>query len=244
MNINYQQYTDTGDQNINQDYYAYKITDNWALFMTADGLGGHQAGEKIAKVFCETMLALAVDFASELQAQNSKATILSWYNQALEKIAIDYAEDLAMQDAHTTFAMLWLDNSQTLTAHIGDTRIYRIIENSISRTRDHSVTQMLLDEGDISELEMGSHPDQNRLTRSVCLANIHQPTIKIHPVAHKNDRFILCSDGLWSNTSQQELLNLAQLTVTEADLMALAKIAIKRAKGNSDNVTLQWLKIK
>lgn len=148
-----------------------------------------------------------------------------------------------MQKAHTTCALLWLDNQQVITVHIGDVRIYRISNHSISRTRDHSVPQMLLDEGEISETDMSTHPDQNRLTRSISLANKHQTTIKIQPVADKNETFILCSDGFWSNTTQQELIQLSSPASTEQDLINQAETAIIRAKGDSDNVTVQWIRI-
>ena len=101
---------------------------------------------------------------------------------------------------------------------------------------------MLFDEGEITEMEMGTHHDQNRLVRSISVSKKHQPTIKVYSAMEANETFILCTDGFWAFTTANELLQLAQTETTEQDIIAHAEQSIKRAKGDSDNVTVQWIR--
>jgi serine/threonine protein phosphatase PrpC len=105
------------------------------------------------------------------------------------------------------------------------------------------VTQNLLEEGVVTEQQMGVHPDQNILMRSINVLKTHQPEIKVCPPAEKGETFILCSDGFWEFTKPNEFQRLAMPDVQKKDLKKQAQLAVLRARGRSDNVTVQWLRM-
>ena len=155
-----------------------------------------------------------------------------------------FADDIHAIDAHTTCAIMYLQDDLLVVAHCGDSRVYRLTEDELLwRTKDHSVTQTLLEEGVVTEQQMGVHPDQNILMRSINVLKTHQPEIKVYPPTEKGETFILCSDGFWEFTKALEFQRLARLGVKKRDLMKQAKLAMLRAGGKSDNITVQWIRI-
>jgi len=244
MNVNFVELTDIGNRDTNQDYFAHKITEQWQVFILADGLGGHAGGERIATEFCLNFIGLLDDFIYQgKQKLDPKEALLACFDQTLLNMRQKFFDDALMQQAHTTCAIVYFDKNTLITLHIGDTRIYRISPQQISRTRDHSVPQMLLDEGDITEAEMANHPDQNRLTRSISLNCTHRPSCQVQATLKPDEALILCSDGFWSMLSEKELQTFAKQIPNNKFLAQKIKIAIKRAKGKSDNVTVQWIKM-
>jgi protein phosphatase len=114
----------------------------------------------------------------------------------------------------------------------------------IWRTKDHSLTQQLLDEGKISEWEMGIHPEQTKLTRSINVVTAPQVDISVFSAMRAGETFILCSDGFWESIKEQEFLQLSQASSSKNELRKMAKMAILRAQGKSDNCTVQWVRKK
>lgn len=247
MTLEFYQLTQVGDREINQDCMAHIIEDTFALFVVADGLGGHHAGEKASRFFCQGLLKGA-DIYGKQMAQDSAdankvATFSAWMTAAVNEMKKLFDIDKSGNDAHTTCAILYLDEWQVLTAHCGDTRVYRMNPQQILwRTQDHSIPQQLLNEGKISEQEMALHPEQNQLTRSINILKEHEAEINLYPAMEKNETFMLCSDGFWENVKQAELLQLAGSASGKAELAKLARLTIFRAHGESDNVTAQWIR--
>jgi protein phosphatase len=247
VTLEFYQLTQAGDREINQDCMAHIIDDTFALFVVADGLGGHHAGEKASRFFCQGLLKGADTYGKQM-VQNSAdatkaATFSAWMTAAVNEMKKLFAIDQSGNDAHTTCAILYLDEWRVLTAHCGDTRIYRMNPQQILwRTQDHSIPQQLLNEGRINEQEMALHPEQNQLTRSINILKAHEVEINQYPAMKKDETFILCSDGFWENVKPAELLQLAEPASGKAELAKLARLAIFRAHGQSDNVTVQWIR--
>jgi len=247
VTLEFYQLTQAGDREINQDCMAHIIDDTFALFVVADGLGGHHAGEKASRFFCQGLLKGADTYGKQM-AQHSadvdKARIFSaWMSAAVNEMKKLFAIDQSGNDAHTTCAILYLDEWRVLTAHCGDTRVYRLNPRQILwRTQDHSIPQQLVNEGRINEQEMALHPEQNQLTRSINILKAHEVEINQYPAMEKDETFMLCSDGFWENVKPAELLHLAEPASGKAELAKLARLAIFRAHGQSDNVTVQWIR--
>jgi PPM family protein phosphatase len=238
MQLEFFQLTSPGDREINQDSMAHIVDDEYALFIVADGLGGHQAGEKASQFFCQGMLKSASKYC-KLMAQNPTDVFLVWINDAINEMRVLFADDQLANNAYTTCAILYLDDRISMAAHCGDSRIYRMTAQEVSwRTRDHSIPQDLLDLGLISEDQLAQHAEQNQLTRSINVNMNHAIDIKLLPVIKTNETFILCSDGFWGYVKEDELLELADLESDKASLTKLARLSIYRAKGKSDNVTV------
>lgn len=243
MALQFYQLTLTGDRGINQDFMAHIINGSYALFVVADGLGGHRAGEKASCFFCQGLLRFA-DIYSKQMAQDPVEAFSLWIIAAVDEMKRLFAFDKSGHDAHTTCAILYLDERQVLTAHCGDSRIYRMSPQQILwRTKDHSIPQQLFDEGKITEREMALHPEQNRLTRSINILKAPEVEINLYSAMKEGETFILCSDGFWEYVKQTELLQLAEPSVSGKDKLGkLAQLAVLRAHGQSDNVTAQWIR--
>jgi len=243
MRLIFHQLTGIGDRLSNQDFMAHFVTDDYAMFVVADGLGGHLSGEKASRYFCEGVIGCAPRFIADLRSQ-PETTLARWMDAALDAMIQAFAGDHTANDAHTTCAVLYLDDSQVLTAHCGDTRIYRLDEQGkMWRTKDHSQTQKLLDEGKITERDMGQHPEQHQLTRSLNVLKPYQPEIARHIPPQTGETFLLCTDGFWEQTKPQEFIALAKAGVNREALLKQAQLAYLRAEGRSDNLTVQWVRI-
>jgi PPM family protein phosphatase len=238
VQLEFFQLTSPGDREINQDYMAYIVENDYALFIVADGLGGHHAGEKASQFFCEGMLNCAKTYAKKV-AENPVEVFSDWIKDAISEMKVLFGDDLMADKAHTTCAILYLDDQLTMTAHCGDSRVYRLNPKEIVwRTRDHSVPQDLLNAGVITEEELANHPEQNHLTRSINVKRAHPIDIKTFPAIAENETFILCSDGFWGHIKPEELLQLSDLESNIEQLNRLAMLSVYRANGISDNITV------
>lgn len=221
---------------------VHRICPEYAVFVVADGLGGHQAGEKASHFFCRGFIAVESQFQPQIKLHATQA-INDWVCAAVVKMREFFGDDPAANDAHTTCAILYLDDERVITAHCGDSRVYRLnSERVLWRTRDHSLTQQLVDDGLLSEWEMGVHPGQNQLTRSINTSLVPLLDVKVYPPMQSGETFILCSDGFWEFIKEQELLRLSQPESGRTELKKMARMSILRAQGNSDNCTVQWVR--
>lgn len=240
--LEFYQLTSAGDREINQDCMAHRVCADYAVFVVADGLGGHHAGEKASEFFCRGLITLAEQFQARIKLQ-PRLVINEWITAAVVRMAELFADDPAAANAHTTCAILYLDNELAICTHCGDSRIYRLNPNQLVwRSKDHSFTQQLFDEGKITEWEMGVHPEQNQLTRSINVLTPPAVDINVFPAIQAGETFILCSDGFWESIKEPELLQLSQPSSGKAELQKLAKLSILRAQGKSDNCTVQWVR--
>ncbi|MDH5392324.1 MAG: serine/threonine-protein phosphatase [Gammaproteobacteria bacterium] len=230
-----------GHRRINQDFASHLFTPQGKLFVVADGLGGHEGGELASRYFCEALLIATKARLKQLNKQPEQTLVL------LAETAATAMSDKILSDhpginAHTTCAICWLSTDNKLTTlHIGDTRIYWFTRRHIIwQSRDHSVVQTLVDSGVIKQNQMGTHPTQNALTRSIAVGKAIKPSFKSHQTQlKKGDALLLCSDGFWEMISQNEIISLAKSRKPEQDLSRWIKTAIERAKPYSDNVTAQ-----
>lgn len=240
--LEFYQLSSVGDREINQDCMAHRVCADYAVFVVADGLGGHQAGEKASQFFCRGLIEQAQAFQGRIVRQPEQA-VREWIAAAVHRMRELFGNDPFAADAHTTCAILYLDDAQVITAHCGDSRIYRLNPAQVLwRTKDHSLPQQLFDEGKISEWEMGIHPEQNKLTRSINLSSAPMVDIRIFPAMQSGETFILCSDGFWESIKEQEFLQLSQPSSGKEALRKMAQMSILRAQGRSDNCTVQWVR--
>lgn len=239
------QLTSVGDRQVNQDCMAYKLCSEYGLFIVADGLGGHYAGEKASQFFCQSMFRQVRKFQPLLKnvEQNKTQLLADWVAAAIDDMAILFGTDKKAVDAHTTAVVLYLDDKVCITAHCGDSRIYRLnAQQLVWRTKDHSLIQEQLEDGSISEQEMGLHPEQNQLTRTINIQQRHQVEVKAYPPIEKGETFVLCTDGFWEFVKEKDLLQLADKQSGKRELKKITKMMHLRARGKGDNLTVQWIR--
>lgn len=242
--LEFYQLSSVGDRDINQDCMAHRVCADYAVFVVADGLGGHHAGEKASQFFCRGLIEQAQLFQTQINS-HPEAGVREWIAAAVNRMRELFADDPNATNAHTTCAILYLDDQRVISVHCGDSRIYRLNPMQVLwRTKDHSLTQQLLDEGKISEWEMGIHPEQTKLTRSINVVTMPQVDISVFSAMKAGETFILCSDGFWESIKEQEFLQLSQASSGKTELRKMAQMAILRAQGKSDNCTVQWVRKK
>jgi len=240
--LEFYQLSSVGDREINQDCMAHRVCADYAVFVVADGLGGYKGGEKASQFFCRGLISLAERFQPQIKSHPQQA-INDWVTASVVMMGELFGDDPVAANAHTTCAILYLDDERVIAVHCGDSRIYRLNPTKVLwRSKDHSLIQKLFDEGKISEWEMGVHPEQNRLTRSINVLLPPVVDIRVFGPMPTGETYILCSDGFWESIKEQELLQLSQPASGKVELKKMAKMTILRAQGKSDNCTVQWVR--
>jgi len=246
-NLEVYQLTTVGDRELNQDCMAYTISKEYGLFVVADGLGGHEAGEKASMYFCQGMFKYASKYQAALQQRTgdrAKEALAAWVSAAIDEMKVLFSGRAEGINAHTTCVVLYLDKNMTLTAHCGDSRIYRLNENEIVwRTKDHSLIQYQLNDGSISEREMGLHPEQNQVLRTINILKRHKVEVNSYSPIKKGETFVLCTDGFWEFIKENDLLLLADSNSGRDELRKVARMMHLRANGKGDNLTVQWVRL-
>lgn len=201
------------------------------LAVVADGMGGHQDGALAA----QTVLEVCERFiGSELSALQTEP------RQVLAQLYREIQDTLRERSpvAHTTAVVLWLYDRLAHWMHVGDSRCYHFRSGQrLLRTRDHSAVQMLVDLGEIREEDMGSHPVQNRLYRSLGGRQSASPDIA-SGAFEPGDVFALCSDGVWEYVKDAELWSAGRAGNLERSADQWVRTAVERGGARADNATL------
>lgn len=240
MNLEIASISRTGDREHNEDACDVTRRDAGAVAVVCDGLGGHDYGEWASDAFTRAMMAcsntlLAGDYTSR---ERAKPVFDATFDEGVRALREVVQAKSAGADSRTTAVVAVLRSDVLATAHIGDSRAYRLNPSGVSwRTRDHSLVQMLQDQGEISEQEMGTHPDQGKLFKSISLDRQDKPSVQVLPPLTRNEALLLCSDGFWEHLTEHELASLVHAPNLQQKLESLAQTAEGRAAGKSDNVT-------
>ena len=237
--IQFAEISDTGGRQENQDYSGHFLTDTGALFVVADGMGGHKGGALASRYFTEALLDHAKRALKGL-AKKPEMTLAEIVLKAGREMRQQVHLAASGQDPRTTCAIAWLDDSGVVSAHLGDTRVYGLTKDKVLwQTRDHSIVQLLLEQGEVSDDEVARHPDQNRLYKSIGGDKDPDPTIKRHPTLAPGQGLLLCSDGFWEYVETPEMCALVTANDINTALRTLVSLAVRRAGNDSDNVTAQ-----
>ena len=204
--------------------------------LVADGAGGHSGG----RLASETVARLG---EAAFQAVRHPVADPGTFLRDLARRSHEAVREAGAAKGlapRTTVAALYLAGRQAHGMHSGDSRIYHFRDREIHRrTEDHSVAQMLVVRGMITEAEMGSHPDQGKLTQ--CLGGEHhaEPELFTRTV-EPSDTFLLCSDGVWEHFSPAEMMRIQEF-VLRGGKAAAAKVAegcLDRGGKKADNLSL------
>jgi PPM family protein phosphatase len=187
----------TGKRPSNQDRLAYCYSQDAALLLIADGMGGHLHGEVAAQIAVQY---ITEAFQAEATPKISDPTqFLTRSLTNAHHAILDYANDRWLPEApRTTCVACLIQDARACWAHAGDSRLYLIRDGRIhAQTRDHTRVRMLLDEGVISEAEAATHPGRNRIYS--CLGGTHLPHIDVSPrtALKTGDVVALATDGAW-----------------------------------------------
>jgi protein phosphatase len=200
------------------------------LYVIADGMGGHAAGEIASELAVRTFEEAEIDHVDI----NILKRAVAEANSAILKGARD---GLGRRGMGTTLTAAVIEKDTALIAQIGDSRAY-IMQNSVLRqaTRDHSLIEELLASGQITEEEALIHPNRSVITRALGLdSSVQADTYELR--LHEGDRLLLCSDGL-NGMLDDESIESILLDNPDPQTAADALVEAANDAGGFDNVTV------
>ncbi|RJP26019.1 MAG: Stp1/IreP family PP2C-type Ser/Thr phosphatase [Candidatus Abyssobacteria bacterium SURF_5] len=210
------------------------------LYLVADGMGGHLGGAVASKIVVEALpYFVRSELPDHLDMSSRKTAgilykLLANFSNSLRD-GSEERPDLTGMGSTVVFVLLRA--STAFVAHMGDSRAY-LFRNSRLRklTRDHTIIQLLLESGDITEKEADSHPARGQLTRYVGMEGEPLPDIHTFSV-RRDDRILLCSDGLTEMLADE---GIKAILADEAKPGAACTrlIAAANEAGGKDNVTI------
>ncbi|MBL7575273.1 protein phosphatase [Peptoniphilus asaccharolyticus DSM 20463] len=223
---------------INEDYY-YVPKEDGNLFILADGMGGHLAGETASKMAVETV----VEELSKKEFKSTEELIESLKEAVRKSNEIVYKkslEELNLRGMGTTISIVYVYDNKFFYTNVGDSRIYRIDGSIEQITRDDSFVNYLVDLGEITEEEAKEHPKKNVITRAIGTSENLIPEVMSFDL--NSGKILMCSDGLSNMVSNEEMLKVLQNEELEDSADELLEKALKA--GGIDNITFIIIEIK
>lgn len=203
------------------------------VFIVADGMGGHKAGD----VASQTAIKCFCEYAGKAKDEILDTLIgaVQYANTGVYNLSKSNEDYVGMG---TTFVVATVDDKNLYIAHVGDSRLYRIRNNEIIQlTNDHSLVNDMLKSGDITAEEAADYPYKNIITRAVGI----DESVVVDGIVEQNaddDILLLCSDGLSGMVSKEEILDI--ILDKSMSLEEKADRLIDRAKnyGGRDNISV------
>lgn len=231
--------TDIGqNRSFNEDYYDM----NTFLFVIADGMGGHNAGEIASKLAVESIMNFinCIDDSEfnknsdEIQVQQIIHDAIVKTNETVFKKSLQKIEFKGMG---TTLVLALFQKPNTIhIANVGDSRAYLFRNGKLKMlTEDHSITATMLRDGIITKFEAKKHPYCHHLTRSIGTSNNIKAFTSFFNII-PGDIILLCSDGLWDVLSDKEITGLLQKH-TSPKKICEDLIARANELNSSDNIS-------
>jgi protein phosphatase len=251
MKIDYQAITDVGRKRKgNEDSVFVNPESN--LFVVADGMGGHAAGEVASR--------LAVDAINDFIVLTSGDDEITWpfgldenmsYDGNRLKTAVRFANKKVLEATRerteyegmaTTVAAVLVDGDTANLAHVGDSRVYLLRGDVLTQlTSDHSWINEQIQSGVISADQARSHPLRNVVTRALGGKPDLQVDMQVHRM-QEGDVLLLCSDGLTTMLPDEEIARVMTDHGGDVGSAARALVDAANARGGEDNITVLLLK--
>lgn len=203
------------------------------LTLVADGMGGHIGGAIASRTAIES-----ISRAYYASPKDPPEALHEAFDAANQAILDKTARQIDLKGMGTTCVALVMVNDEVWFAHVGDSRIYHLRDDTITRlTKDHSVVADMIDEGLISETEARYHEARNVITKAIGTQPTLDPTISETPFeVQPGDVFLLTSDGLYDLVEEEEMLEIIAENALDTATQELIRLANQR--GGYDNVTV------
>lgn len=245
--------SDTGlKRKINEDYY--ENDNSLGLYVVADGMGGHLAGDVASKF----AVSIIKKYFTQLTTQNtplddlfglpeSSLSLVGNYILSSVKLANRILYDMSREYPRykgmgTTVAVLALMNSAVIAANVGDSNIYLIRGDSIELlSKSHTMMAEQLELGLISSEEAKTSPLRHIITRSLGTSDdVEVDVFEIETMA--NDSFLLCTDGLTDLVTEKDILNIVK-NGNEQELICKELVTEANNRGGLDNITVSLISL-
>jgi PPM family protein phosphatase len=239
--------TDIGrERSTNEDAFLILEFPPFYFFGVADGMGGHAAGEVASSLAFLSVRTFLQENLAGLQGMeptldNFSTFITNMISEANYKIWQNSQASPEQHGMGTTLTVLLLHARHYYIGHVGDSRAYRVRgEEILQLTRDHSLVGELVENGSLAKNEAIHHPQRNVLTRALG-TNTDVNMDFYHGSFQDGDYFILCTDGLTSFVTEEEIVKVCK-DGSGAVEIADTLINMANAKGGLDNITVIVIK--
>lgn len=239
--------TDVGLKRTHNEDNFYR-SDDLGIYLVADGMGGHVAGEVASNTSIQTIADFAERYARDnnltwpfgydtrlTDEGNALITGIQLANQTLCKMQQDKPD---LNGMGTTLAALRITNNTGLVAHVGDSRIYRLRSNSFDLlTSDHSWVNEQLQKNIITAEEAKTHRYRNVITRALGNRTELEIDVRLETV-EPGDTFLLCSDGLSGMMDDHEMEEVIRTHSNSIRAAANTLVARANEAGGHDNISV------
>ncbi|HEX7153287.1 MAG TPA: Stp1/IreP family PP2C-type Ser/Thr phosphatase [Thermoanaerobaculia bacterium] len=225
---------------------AFLVADEAGLFLVADGMGGHAAGEIASRIAVDSISEFILHtkeddgtwpHAYDEHYKRSTNRLMAAVRMANTRVLEAMRKDARLRGMGTTVVACLSDSDTMSIAHVGDSRAYLIREGQLSRiTNDHSWVFEQVQAGMLTEAEAEKHPLRNVITRALGGA------LQVNPDAseiemRRGDVYLLCSDGLTGMVPETEILRLVASSGEQLENACQRLIDEANERGGLDNVT-------
>ena len=209
------------------------------LAVVADGMGGYEGGQEASRLAVDTVRSI-YDNAFCAGAQETLVEAFATAHLNIQRFATEHPQFYGMG---TTCTAVSIVEHELCFAHVGDSRLYLIRGETITRlTRDHSYVGRLVESGIVRSEDAESHPQRHILTAALGSGREVTPHVPEHPVAlEQGDALLLCSDGLWGLVGDAELSQVVRANAPAEACQKLVTMALER--GGPDNITVLVLRV-
>ena len=232
--------TDTGiTRDMNQDYYFSSDTPVGNLpnlYIVADGMGGHKAGDYASRYTIERIVASVMRSG----LQEPVAILKGAIRKANELLVDESKEDESKRGMGTTVVIATIMENKMIVANVGDSRLYVVGSSMRQVTRDHSLVNEMVRLGEINAAEARIHPDKNIITRAIgASATVEADFFEVD--LEKNSQILMCTDGLTNMVRDEEIFRIMNGDET---LEEKAEILVRteNTNGGRDNITVMIIK--
>ncbi|MGI6059965.1 MAG: Stp1/IreP family PP2C-type Ser/Thr phosphatase [Blautia sp.] len=229
--------TDVGQKRtVNQDFVFTSETPVGNLpnlFVVADGMGGHKAGDFASSYAVEVLLSTIREDENSNPVKIIRAAIENANTQLLREAS----DNEAMSGMGTTMVLVTIVGHYAYVANVGDSRLYLIDENKISQiTKDHSLVEEMVRMGEISRDDARNHPDKNIITRALGAGrdvDVDFFDIRLTP----GDILLLCSDGLSNMVPDEDIRQVIRTSETLEET-GRRLVSMANDNGGRDNIAV------
>ena len=226
--------TDVGMvRQVNQDYVfttgkPLGILQN--LFVVADGMGGHQAGDYASKCTVEVM----IKEIAKSEGEDIERVLVKAIKSANREIIKEASSDEHLKGMGTTVVAATVKEQMLYFANVGDSRLYLINDKIRQLSKDHSLVEEMVRLGGIKAEEARNHPDKNIITRAIGVKEDVEPDIYEYRLK-KGDMILMCTDGLSNMVEDEDMFNIVK---GSRDVVEAVQMLIEKANSNGgrDNI--------
>lgn len=218
---------------LNEDYFGYHEDFEKKIYIVADGMGGHNAGEVASKLAVDTTIEYINSICSLENLEKILKEAVEFSNKKIYEVS---KTNVSLNGMGTTLTACLINSGKMAVANVGDSRCYVIDRLGIHQiTKDHSLVQELLDSGSITEEEAAVHPNKNIITRA--LGTAPKVDVDTYLVDLKDVyKVMLCTDGLSNSLTSEEMYD---IIISNTNTSACHKLTeLSKQRGGKDNITV------